>query len=296
MIVVVGGGSAIDAAKVASVAVAAGASTRNDLLAMRVTPDPRGAMTSLSISRTMPIVAVPTTLSGAEFGVIAGGTDTVTGIKHLFRSETLAPEIVIYDPWFVRATPMDLWLSTGIRALDHGIETVLSIDANPYTDALALRGISLLQAGLSRTHNSPDDVHSRHLCQLGVWLVGCAIGRVRYGASHGLGHQLGAVAGVPHGLTSCVLLPAVLDYNLSHSANEQMLIADAMARPGVPAADAVREFIAKLGLPTRMSALKVAKDALPRVAESALGNAFVRANRRSVTSAADIMEILERAY
>lgn len=296
MVVVVGGGSAIDAAKVATVALAAGASDRDSLFALRAVPDARGALTSLPISRTMPVVAVPTTLSAAEFGVIAGGTDTTTGIKHLFRSETLAPEVVVYDPWFVRATPMDLWLSTGIRSLDHGIETVLSIDANPYTDALALRGLTLLREGLSSSYADPNDAHARHRAQLGVWLVGCGIGRVRYGASHGLGHQLGAVAGVPHGLTSCVLLPAVLDYNLSHSASQQKLIADVMGRPGEPASVAVRDFIASLGLPTRMRDLDVAKDKLPRVAESALGNAFVRANCRPITAAADVMDVLERAY
>jgi alcohol dehydrogenase class IV len=296
MIVVVGGGSATDAAKVATVALAAGVSAHDALLALRALPDARGTLTSLPVSRTMPIVAVPTTLSAAEFGVIAGGTDTATGIKHLFRAETLAPEIVIYDPWFVRATPMDLWLSTGIRSLDHGIETVLSIDANPYTDALALRGLTLLREGLSASYANPDDARARHRAQLGVWLVGCGIGRVRYGASHGLGHQLGAVAGVPHGLTSCVLLPAVLDYNLSHSADQQALIANVLGRPGVAASVAVRDFIASLGLPTRMRDLNVAKEKLPRVAESALGNAFVRANCRPIAAAADVMDVLERAY
>lgn len=296
LVMVVGGGSATDAVKVATVAAAVGAMDRESLLQIRVQPDDRGRMTSIAASRTMPVVAVPTTLSAAEHGVIAGATDTATGIKHLFRSDTLAPEFVVYDPWFARVTPMELWLSTGIRALDHGIETVLSIDANAFTDALALRGIALLRAGLPASRYNPDDPRARHLCQLGIWLCGCAIGRVRYGASHGLGHQLGAVAGVPHGLTSCVLLPAVLAFNREATEKRQQDIAAAMGKPGGSASEAVRDFIAELGLPTRMSQLSVDASTFPRIAESALGNAFVRANPRPVTTARDVLDILEQAY
>ncbi len=296
LVIVVGGGSATDAAKIGTTAAAAGVKDRDKLLALRAQPDARGALTSIVASRSMPVIAVPTTLSAAEFGVIGGATDTATGIKHLFRSDTLAPEIIVYDPCFVRATPMDLWLSTGIRSLDHGIETVLSIDANPYTDALALKGLALLRAGLTESRNNPDDPHARHLCQMGAWLVGCGIGRVRYGASHGLGHQLGAIAGVPHGMTSCVLLPAVLHFNSETTAYRQELIAEAIGQPGRPASEAVRDFIESLGLPTRMSQLEVKKDTFPRIAESALGNAFVRANPRPIASAADVMTILEQAY
>jgi maleylacetate reductase len=194
------------------------------------------------------------------------------------------------------ATPSDLWLSTGVRSLDHGIETVLSLDASPYTDALALRGLTLLSDGLRRSAARPEDVAARHSCQLGVWLAACGIGRIRYGASHGLGHQLGAAAGVPHGLTSCVLLPAVLAFNEPVSPERQNWIAEACGGLGRPASEVVRELIASLGLPTRLSELGVDAAILPRVAESALGNAFVKANPRPVASVNDAMEILRAAY
>lgn len=296
LIVVFGGGSAIDAAKIGGLAAATGARDREALLALRAMPDSQGVTQSSPGSRTLPIIAVPTTLSAAEFGIIGGATDVQTGIKHIFKSDTLAPDIIVYDPWLGAQTPLDLWLSTGIRSIDHGIETVLSRDANPLTDALALRGLTLLREGLSAVHADTSDIAARHRCQLGVWLAGSSIGRVRYGASHGLGHQLGAIAGVPHGMTSCVLLPAVLEFNEPVSAARQAEIASAFGRPSEPAADVVRHFIDSLGLPTRLSQLNVDESLLPRVAETGMGNAFVKANLRPIQSAADVMTILRAAH
>ena len=296
LIAVIGGGSAMDAAKISSLAAAGAAADAKALLALRAVPGTQGEMTPSPVSRAIPIVAVPTTLSAAEFGMIGGATDTTTGIKHIFKSDTLAPDIVVFDPQLAVATPSDLWLSTGVRSLDHGIETVLSLDASPYTDALALRGLTLLSDGLRRSAARPEDVAARHSCQLGVWLAACGIGRIRYGASHGLGHQLGAAASVPHGLTSCVLLPAVLAFNEPVSPERQNWIAEACGGLGRPASEVVRELIASLGLPTRLSQLGVDAAILPRVAESALGNAFVKANPRPVASVNDAMEILRAAY
>lgn len=295
LIVVFGGGSAIDAAKISGLSAAVGIANRDALLGLRSIPDSQGVSRPSPGARNIPIIAVPTTLSAAEFGIIGGATDLETGIKHLFKSDTLAPDIVIYDPWLCADTPLDLWLSTGIRSVDHGIETVLSRDANPFTDALALRGLALLHEGLDAVHADPANIEARHRCQLGAWLVGSGIGRVRYGASHGLGHQLGAIAGVPHGMTSCVLLPAVLAFNEPASRERQAEIAAAFGDAGGSAADTVRHFIASLGLPTRLSQLGVDENTLPLVAETGLGNAFVKANLRPIQSAEDVMTILRTA-
>lgn len=296
LIVVFGGGSAIDAAKIGSLAAANGARDRDALLALRAVTDEKDVTQPSSGSRTFPIIAVSTTLSAAAFGIIGGATDIQTGIKHILKSDTLAPDIIVYDPRLGAQTPLDLWLSTGVRSVDHGIETVLSRDANPLTDALALRGLTLLSEGLTATHADTTAIPARHKCQLGVWLCGSSIGRVRYGASHGLGHQLGAIAGMPHGMTSCVLLPAVLGFNQSVSTLQQAEISSAFGQHGKPAADVVRHFIASLGLPTRLSQLDVDRNLLPRVAETRLNNAFVKANLRPIKSAADVMAILEAAY
>lgn len=295
LMIVFGGGSAIDAIKIAALAASAGVRDRAALLGLRSVPDSRGISRPSSGMRSVPIIAVPTTLSAAEFGIIAGSTDVETGMKHIFVSNTLAPDMIVYDPWLGAQTSLDLWLSTGMRSVDHGIETILSRDANPFTNALAMRGLALLREGLSTAHANPTDVGARHRCQLGTWLAGSSIGRVRYGASHGLGHQLGAIAGVPHGMTSCVLLPAVLAFNAPVSTRQQAELSAIFGEPGESAADAVRRFIESLGLPTRLSQLDVDESSLPRVAETGLNNAFVKANLRSIETAADIMTILRSA-
>lgn len=293
-IAVVGGGSAIDAVKIAALAAGAGVEDAAGLLALRAHVDADGMQRpSPGVRTNTAILAVPTTLSGAEFGLIAGAT--VAGIKHLYRADTLAPDVVLYDPGLALRTPLDLWLSTGIRAVDHAAETVLSRDANPFTDALALRALALLRWGLEAALGDPGDYSARHEGQLGVWLAAAGIGRVRYGASHGLGHQLGAVAGVPHGITSCVLLPAVLAFNGTVAPQRQRLIAMALGRPEATAAEAVRDLIVGLGLPSRISDLGVAPGDLTRIAETSLGNAFVRANLRPITGVGDLMIILDAA-
>ncbi len=296
-VVVIGGGSAIDAVKIAALAAGAGISDPAGLLALRAVPDAAGVLHPSPGNRTgVAIIAVPTTLSGAEFGLIGGATEVEKGIKHLYRADTLAPDIVVYDPALALATPLDLWLSTGVRSIDHAVETVLSRDANPFTDALALHALTLLRQGLGAAKRHPADARARHEGQLGNWLAASGIGRVRYGASHGIGHQLGAVAGVPHGITSCVLLPAVLAFNEAFAPDRDQAIAAAFDRPGTPAAQAVRDFIASLGLPVRIADLGVARTDLTRIAETSLGNAFVRANLRPVAGAADLKAILEAAW
>lgn len=297
VVVAVGGGSAIDAVKIAALAASAGARDHATLLGLRAVSDAAGIQRPSPATRAGPVVvAVPTTLSGAEFGLIGGATDPASGIKHLFRGDTLPPDIVLYDPNLTLATPTELWLSTGVRAVDHAVETVLSRDANPFTDALALRALALLKDGLEATARDADDVAARHRAQLGTWLAASGIGRVRYGASHGIGHQLGAVASVPHGITSCVLLPAVLAYNAPLSGPAQGEIARALGRPDAPAADVVRDFVAGLSLPVRIADLGLTPEALPRIAQTSVGNAFVKANLRPIGGPEDVLAILQAAF
>jgi maleylacetate reductase len=296
-IVAIGGGSAIDAAKIASLASTAGASTAADLLGLRAVTDAQGNQRPSPAERTgIALAAVPTTLSGAEFGLIAGATETGAGIKHLFRSDSMAPDIVLYDPHLALGTPQGLWLSTGIRALDHAVEAILSRDANPFTDATALRALGLLRTGLLASYADPGSVVARSECQLGCWLASSSIGRVRYGASHGIGHQLGAAAGVPHGITSCVLLPAVLAFNAPVSRAAQDEIAAQLGEGGGSAEDAVRRLVTALGLPTSISSLGVRRDQLRAIAATSLDNAFVRANPRPITGEEHVLEILDYAF
>ena len=163
---------------------------------------------------TVPQVTVPTTLSAGEFSAIAGVTDERHRVKELIRHPGIIPRTVVLDPAVTVHTPEWLWLSTGIRAVDHCVEGICSGEANPYADAQALHGLSLLARGLPRVKADPSDLEARLDCQIGSWLsMGPLASGVPMGASHGIGYVLGAMFDIPHGHTSCIMLPAVMRWN-----------------------------------------------------------------------------------
>ncbi|HXZ91819.1 MAG TPA: iron-containing alcohol dehydrogenase [Burkholderiales bacterium] len=290
LILTVGGGTPIDTVKILQLALAHGARAPQDLDRLR-----SGA---LKEQRPSPVrqVAVPTTLSGAEFSNLGGGTDPHTRIKHSFSGPDIGARAVILDPALTVYTPEWLWLSTGVRGVDHAVEALCSVDAHPYCDGLALHALRLFAEYLPRSKAAPADLAVRLACQQASWLAASTIARVNYGASHGIGHALGAAAGVPHGHTSCIMLPHVMRYNLPATAAKQQLIAEALGQSGKSAADAVAQLVAALGQPATLRAAGVKREQLPQIAEGAMHSAWVRANPQPITSSADVMRLLEAAY
>jgi alcohol dehydrogenase class IV len=297
LVVTLGGGTPIDTVKAALVCLAENVDDPAALLTYRVQVDPQGRPRIPPVAPS-PVrqVAVPTTLSGAEFSNLAGVTDPARGIKDAYFGRDSIPISVILDPAVSIHTPEYLWISTGVRAVDHAVETICSRAPQPLPDAAAIHALRLFAAALPRSRNAPDDRDARLDCQLAVWLATMGLGRVPYGASHGIGHQLGAVASVPHGRCSCVMLPSVLRYNAAVNADRQALVSEAMGRPGDPAGDVVEAFVASLGQPTRLRDAGVAADQLDTIAAGSLENMMVRSNPRPVETAAQIREILDMAW
>ena len=118
------------------------------------------------------------------------------------------------DPRASVHTPEWLFLSTGIRAVDHAVEDICSVNGQPISEGASYHALRLLGKGLPAVKADPADLDARLDCQIGAWMsmVGSQTG-VSKGASHGIGHVLGGTAGVPHGYTSCVMLPHVLRFN-----------------------------------------------------------------------------------
>jgi alcohol dehydrogenase class IV len=297
LILTIGGGTPIDTVKILQICLAHGVERPEDLDALHASLGPDGRRIDPAI-RPSPVrqVAVPTTLSGAEFSNLGGGTDTRTRIKHSFTGADIGARSVILDPALTRHTPEWLWLSTGIRGVDHAVEALCSVDAHPYCDGLALHALRLFAEGLPRTKAAPEDLAARLLCQQASWLAASTIARVNYGASHGIGHALGAAADVPHGHTSCVMLPHVLRYNEPATAARQRLIAGALGRPGSPAGDAVAELVRALGQPATLRAAGVKREQLPAIADASMKNRWVLSNPQPIRSAKDVMRLLEAAW
>jgi alcohol dehydrogenase class IV len=293
LILTVGGGTAIDTVKVLQICLAHGVVTAEGLDGLHVSIGADGKRHVPEV-KPSPVrqVVVPTTLSGAEFSNLAGITDERIRQKHSFIGPNVGARSVILDPAITQHTPEWLWLSTAVRGVDHAVETICSIDAHPYCDGQALHALRLFVQALPR----PDDLAARLNCQHASWLAASSIARVNYGASHGIGHALGAFADVPHGHTSCVLLPHVMRYNARATADKQRLIAEALGRPNAPAADAVAELIASLKQPTTLRAVGVKREQLPKIAAAAMFNQWVRTNPQPIRSPDDVMQILEAAW
>jgi len=297
LIVTIGGGSITDAAKAVQLCLANDARTPEAIDALRPVMGADGTLGPPPCNApTVRQISVPTTLSAGEFSAIAGVTNEDTKVKELIRHPYIIPRAVVLDPAMTVHTPEWLFLSTGIRAVDHCVEGICSHEAHPYADAQALRGLALLAQGLPRVKADPSDLQARLDCQLGSWLSMAPLASgVPMGASHGIGYVLGAVFDVPHGHTSCIMLPAVMRWNMSVNAERQTLVAAAMGHPGEDAADVLDTFIAELGRPRSLGAVNVGVAEFDRIAEQAMGTPWVPRNPRLIDGPAQVREILELA-
>ena len=210
----------------------------------------------------IPQVAIPTTLSAGEFTFGAGYTEEETRTKKLVMDSRVAPACVILDPEATLNTPEELWLSSGVKALDHALEAIWAIRPHPYASALALEAIRLLFEHLPVSRDA-GDVEARAACQFGSWMSIAGAGASGMRLSHFLGHQIGARLHIPHGITSCILLPAVMRHLRDQTLDAQCRIAGAMGldasgrtREAIAdaAADRLEAFIGDLDLPNTIAA------------------------------------------
>jgi maleylacetate reductase len=295
LLVALGGGSVIDATKVMQLALWAGLTEPAELDAYRAGRG-EGRVDVAKVPAGVRMVAVPTTLSAAEFTPFAGVSDAARHVKEGYAHPLLAPRAVVLDPAMTTATPPRLWLSTGMKAVDHAVEQLVGRTRAPYADALAAEGLKRLAASLPATAAHPADLDARFEAQIGMWLAMSGAGAgAGLGASHAIGHTLGGSYGIAHGITSCVALPAVLAWSAEASPEQQALVAAILGRPGDTAAAAVRGLASSLGLPTDLTAIGIRRDQFQAIAEHTMHDRGVRLNPRPITGPADIVEILELA-
>jgi maleylacetate reductase len=300
LLVAVGGGSVIDATKVMLIALWQKVGAIDDLDHYRAGRPKEGAAPPseaiMPPADAVRMLAVPTTLSAAEFNAFAGISDPRKGIKESFGHRLIVPRVIVLDPAATMATPMDLMLSTGLKAVDHAVERLCSQQAHPFVLGTATEALKLLARALPAHKAKPDDVATRLDLQFGMWLsIGAGTSGVGVGASHGIGHVLGAACHVPHGHTSCVMLPSVLRWNLPANAERQSRVSDAFGKPDVPAADLVAELVAALGLPGRLAEVGVGRDRFREIAEKSMHDRAVLNNPRPINRPEEVVEILELA-
>src|SRR5713226_297585 len=205
---------------------------RADSLIIRVGVSPidstKIAVKELSESFAKPIIAhlaIPTTLSAAEFSYSAGMTDDASKRKTGLRDPRLVPRFIFLDPKITVDTPSWLWACTGIRSLDHAVESIYSPKHQPYVDTLALESIKLLFQNLKRSTDNPTEIAPRLACQTASWMSFAGVQSVGTGLSHAIGRVIGATWNIPHGITSCLTLPEVMTHQARKYPDRLALVA-----------------------------------------------------------------------
>src|SRR5258705_2879968 len=289
LIVTVGGGSITDGAKAVQLCLANHISTVEGIDQIRAHKGVAPDMKAPSVRQ----ISVPTTIAGGEFSAIAGVTNQQTRVKEMLRHDLVMPRAAILDPAVTVHTPEWLFLSTGIRAVAHCVEGLCSREAHPYVDAQAVKGLSMLTQALPRVRENPGDLDARMDCPIGTRLsMGALSPHVPTGASNGIGYVLGAVYNVPHGYTSCVMLPSVMRWNKPDNAERQELVSAAMGHPGEDAAEVLDRFIRDLGMPRSLHEIKIGPEHFERIAEQAMATPWIPRNPRKIDGPAQVREIL----
>lgn len=298
LIVTVGGGSVTDAGKIMAMLIKHGVTTTEGFEPFKTYVEEDGRVVQpVFEAPDIRVICMPTTLSGGEFNALSGATDEVTMHKQGYEHRFMAPVAVVLDPALTRHTPEWLWLSTGVRSVDHAVETLASKQSNDFCDGVADSALRLLAEGLPRSKANPGDLSARLKCQIGAWQSMIPIvGGVPMGASHAIGHILGGTCDVPHGYTSCVMSPYVLAWNAEDDASRQGRISACLGDPAASASAALDRFITSLGMPRTLRAVGVSENQLQLVADYTLKDIWGRTNPRPIAKAADVMEILRRAF
>ena len=226
----------------------------------------------------IPHLAIPTTLSAAEFSHSAGMTDDTSKRKTGTRDPRLVPRFIFLDPKITVDTPSWLWACTGIRSLDHAVESIYSPRHQPYVDTLALESIRLLFRNLSFSTNNPGEIGPRLACQMVAWMSFAGVQSVGTGLSHAIGRVIGATWDIHHGITSCLTLAQVMRHEAQRHPDRLTMIARAEGQDSkgmsqnklaMSAAERVEDLVKDLGLYKRLSDCGIKKEDLPSIARDA---------------------------
>ena len=301
----VGGSTISDAARMIAVMMVEKITTEDRLRELgrqqggMLTPDLSGKRLPLQVS-------IPTTLSAGEFNTGGGNVlDDVSNHKIRVRHPSLYAHLILLDPEMTAGTPDWLWLSTGVKALDHCIERLYCNGNQPAIDAPVLTAAEMLFNNLPGSRESAGDPEARLRCLVAAWMSMMGAPNFATGLSHAIGHIIGVHYSVGHGYTSCVTQPYVMEYNRPVSAAKQALLARSAGldtrgmsdeAAAEAAARAVDDFILGLSLPHRIRELEIPEADLPKIAELVLTDGGCHSNAIPINSTDQVMEVLKKAF
>jgi alcohol dehydrogenase class IV len=292
-----GGGSAADTTKGIALAFA----EEGRVLDFVLERAPDGRLVGRQSTRPkLPIVAIPTTLSGAEVSPSFALTDE-TGKKLIIRDNAVAPSILVYDPDLVRSVPLATLAPSAMNAIAHTVEGVYSKARNPISAMYACDGLRLLYHGLDAVIADVDDTDAYASLTLGAYYAAAAIVNARTALHHAICHKLAPAAGLSHGTANSIVLPHALRFNLQAARSELTHVARIICKdPPEPRAE---EAIAKLDdlcararLARRLRDVGVRKEIFAALAQNIFGEPGLAFNPREITCVQEIEDVLQAAW
>ena len=294
VLVSLGGGSVIDTAKGMCIVMKEGGSFR-DFQGMQL------------LSRLqVPHIVVPTTAgTGSEVTSGAVVMDQEQGQKVIIFEYFNTPRVALLDPRMTAKLPPSLTATTGMDAMTHAVESYVSQQRNPISDATALHAIKLIAEYLPVCVDNGSDLAARGQMQVAALLAGWAFSNAMVGLVHAMAHSLGAVCGIAHGLANGLLLPHVMKYNLEEVPGLLADVARAMGadtagmdslNAGQVAVDEMKALSKRIGLSQRLRDLGVAVDTLKQCSELSLSDGSIIYNPKIVMDAEEVFAVYEEAY
>ncbi len=251
------------------------------------------------------VVAVNTTAGTASeitrFCII---TDTARKVKMCIVDWRVTPAIAINDPELMVGMPSSLTAATGMDALTHAVEAYVSTDANPLTDAAAIKAIDKIVHYLPQAVANGDYMKARSEMAYAQYLAGVAFNNASLGYVHAMAHQLGGYYNLPHGVCNAILLPYVQEFNLIGNLERFAVIAKAMDlnvdgmspfEAGEACVYGLKTFGRYLGIPQNLRSLGVDPADFEVMAENAMKDACAATNPRKATKD-QIIAIFQKAY
>jgi acetaldehyde dehydrogenase / alcohol dehydrogenase len=320
-LIAVGGGSVLDAAKAMRLFFTHPDLDLRSLETTFLDPRKRVVQYPKKDGHGIKLVAIPTTSgTGSEVTPYAVITDAELGRKVPLYDHSLIPDVAIIDPDLVRGLPASVTADTGVDALTHAIEAIVSIFASEYTDALAFQAARLVFQHLPEACRDGANMEARSKMHNAACMAGMAFANAFVGVNHALAHSLGSIFKVPHGRANAVLLPYVVHFNaevptkfmpfpnvkayVAHRKYAQFV--DTMGWGGSSVREKVDILVAKIfellevcNLPTSIQALGIAPEdfqrALPDIIRAAYDDISIRSNPR-MPLLVELQRVLETAY
>lgn len=282
-ILAIGGGSSIDTSK------AIGIITNNPEFADVVSLEG----VAPTKKKSVPIIALPTTAgTAAEVTINYVITDEVNEKKMVCVDPNDIPAIAIVDAELMYTLPKSLTASTGLDALTHAIEGLITKGAWEMSDMFEIKAIEMIARYLETAVNEPNNAEARNGMAVAQYIAGMAFSNVGLGVVHGMAHPLGAIFDVPHGVANALLLPTIMEFNAPAALDKYVDIAKAMnvykdgmtkEEAAAAACDAVRQLSIRVGIPQHLTEIGIKEEDLPKLAKSAFADVCTPGNPREVS-------------